>query len=167
MRDTRVVMLSSPSLFNACAQRLLQGSATLQDGTVLELVFPSPDGVEPSDNILRWELPLQHPEDYVSADVALGQPGAGPLVPAVSGVAVLAVLGGLLAAMWPCLFQLTAYFIPAMAGMSMQEASAATDLRPRVGVVRTAIFFVLGFTIVYTLAGAVIGYGSQQLANVE
>jgi cytochrome c-type biogenesis protein len=30
-----------------------------------------------------------------------------------------------------------------------------------------AFFFVLGFTIVYTLAGAVIGYGSQQLSGMD
>ncbi|MFQ5872879.1 MAG: cytochrome c biogenesis CcdA family protein [Dehalococcoidia bacterium] len=144
----------------------VQGSSAF-DGAVLEMVFPAPDGVESSGNILRWVLPLQYSEDYVSSEVALGVPTTGPIIPRVSGVAVLAVLGGLLAAMWPCLFQLTAYFIPAMAGMSMQEASTAKGLRPRVGVVRTAFFFVLGFTMIYTLAGAAIGFGSQQLANME
>jgi cytochrome c biogenesis protein CcdA len=48
----------------------------------------------------------------------------------------------------------------------MHDASTATGLRPRVGVVRTAFFFVTRFTIVYTLAGAIIGFGSQQLSNM-
>lgn len=132
-----------------------------------ELFFPAPEGVQVDDTTVGWTLPLQYSDEYASSEVALGENGSGALVPAVSGVAVLAVLGGLLAAMWPCLFQLTAYFIPAMAGMSMQDASKAEGLRPRVGVVRIAFFFVLGFTIVYTLAGAVLGFGSQQLSNME
>lgn len=142
------------------------GAFTLTDGTVLEMVIPGPDGAELSSTVVSWELPLNYSAEYSSSEVVLGKPSFGIPVPAVSGIAILAVLGGLLAAMWPCLFQLTAYFIPAMAGMSMQEASTAQGLRPRVGVVRTALFFVIGFTIVYTLAGAVIGFGSQQLTNM-
>lgn len=143
------------------------GTATVVAGTTLEVVFPAPDGAETDANVLSWTLPLEYSSEYTSADVAVG--GAAPTVatPGVTGVAVLAVLGGLLAAMWPCLFQLTAYFIPAMAGMSMSEASEVQGVKPRVGVVKTAFFFVLGFTIVYTLAGAIIGYGSQQLSNMD
>ncbi len=165
-----LVMADSPhhrsTVVRYSADKLADSSA-LEQGTTFEMMFTASDGVESSGNVLRWKLPLEYSEDYSSSDVALGQPNRGLPVPAVSGVAVLAVLGGLLAAMWPCLFQLTAYFIPTMAGMSMQEASTAKGLRPRVGVVKTAFFFVVGFTIVYTSAGAVIGYGSQQLANLD
>ncbi|MBI4279748.1 MAG: sulfite exporter TauE/SafE family protein, partial [Armatimonadetes bacterium] len=64
----------------------------------------------------------------------------------------------------PCLFQLTAYFIPTLAGLSMSQAqgkgsSAALRLR----VVKTAALFVLGFVIVYTAAGAAAGYAAQSL----
>lgn len=142
------------------------GALSLTDGTVLEMVIPEVGGRELGPTVMSWELPLKYSDDYSSSEVVLGKPSFGIPVPAVSGVAILAVLGGLLAAMWPCLFQLTAYFIPAMAGMSMQDASAAQGLRPRAGVVRIAFFFVIGFTIVYTLAGAVIGFGSQQLSNM-
>ncbi len=142
------------------------GEGALDAGAKLEMVFPALEGVQAVDNVVEWELPLMYSDEYASTDVVVGGPDAGIDIPAVSGVAVLAVLGGLLAAMWPCLFQLTAYFIPAMAGMSMQNASQARGLRPKVGVVKIAFFFVLGFTIIYTLAGAVIGYGSQQLSNM-
>ncbi|MDA1348285.1 MAG: hypothetical protein O3A47_05385 [Chloroflexi bacterium] len=139
-------------------------SAKLGEGSVIEMTLPG-EKVGTDDDVLRWALPLEYSADYSSLDVAVGGPTGALPVPSVSGVAVLAILGGMLAAMWPCLFQLTAYFIPAMAGMSMNEASSASGLKPRVGVVRVAFFFVLGFTIVYTLAGAIVGYGSQQLSN--
>jgi cytochrome c-type biogenesis protein len=131
------------------------------------MLFPGPDGLEPDGVALGWALPLRYSDAYASSTIVLGDAEASIPIPGASGVAVLAVLGGLLAAMWPCLFQLTAYFIPAMAGMSMHEAFAAPGWRPRGEVVRAAFFFVLGFTIVYTLAGAVLGFGSQQLAAME
>jgi len=66
--------------------------------------------------------------------------------------------------MWPCLFQLTAYFIPTLAGISasqarQREAPAVVRLR----VLKTAAFFVLGFVIVYTAAGAAAGFAAQSL----
>ena len=168
--DETVVMADSyhhrATLVRYSVSALVDSSA-LAEGSTLELVFAGAEGTESEATVMSWELPLQYSDDYSSADVTLGVDTAPSYVPAVSGVAVLAILGGLLAAMWPCLFQLTAYFIPAMAGMSMQDASSASGLRPRVGVVRIAFFFVLGFTIVYTLAGAIIGFGSQQLSNMQ
>ena len=143
------------------------GTVILGDGDVIELAFSTASGTGAEDNRVQWTLPLAYSADYSSAEVAHGTPTSGLVTPALSGVAVLAIMGGLLAAMWPCLFQLTAYFIPAMAGMSMRQASDVQGLKPRVGVVKVALFFVLGFTIIYTIAGAAIGYGSQQLSNME
>ncbi|MBI4215889.1 MAG: cytochrome c biogenesis protein CcdA [Chloroflexi bacterium] len=80
-------------------------------------------------------------------------------------LSILAVLGGLVAAMWPCLFQLTVFFIPTLAGISMQEASSSVPLRRRFQVVKAAFFFVLGFTLVYTAAGATIGFLAERLVD--
>jgi len=80
---------------------------------------------------------------------------------------VLALLGGMVAAMWPCLFQLTAFFIPAMAGITMQQAAQPADTRRRFLVIKAAMFFVAGFTLVYTLAGALIGLAAQRLGGTE
>ncbi len=107
----------------------------------------------PQDERLVWHLPI------INA-------GTDP----VSGfrltwVSVLAVLGGLVAAMWPCLFQLTAFFIPALAGLNMREAGGSVALGRRMGVIRAALFFVLGFTLVYTAAGALIGFAAQRLGD--
>lgn len=146
----------------------LTGSLRFQDGSEVEMVLPADPVAGTEEGSVSWELPLAYSDEYASSQVIVGGDAGTVVVPGgVSGVAVLAIMGGLLAAMWPCLFQLTAYFIPAMAGMSMQEASSETGLKPRSGVVKMAFFFVVGFTIVYTAAGAIIGYGSQQLSNMD
>jgi cytochrome c-type biogenesis protein len=78
---------------------------------------------------------------------------------------ILAIMGGLLASMWPCLFQLTAFFIPSLAGVSMEQAHKREGMVAPVGIVKTAIFFVLGFVIVYTAAGALAGLAAQSLSG--
>lgn len=79
----------------------------------------------------------------------------------VTGTSILALLAGLLVSMWPCLFQLTAYFIPSLAGISMREANGTVSAAQRLRVVKMAFFFVSGFVIVYTLAGAAAGMAAQ------
>jgi cytochrome c-type biogenesis protein len=71
----------------------------------------------------------------------------------------------MLAAMWPCLFQLTVYFIPALAGVAMQEAGNDTSRRRQV--LAAAFYFILGFTLVYTATGALIGYAASRLGNTS
>jgi cytochrome c-type biogenesis protein len=94
------------------------------------------------------------------------------LLPAVpdggttSWALVLALLGGMVAAMWPCLFQLTVYFIPALAGVAMQDDGASPAARRR-QVLRAAFYFILGFTLVYTATGAVIGYAAERFGNTS
>jgi cytochrome c-type biogenesis protein len=71
----------------------------------------------------------------------------------------------MVAAMWPCLFQLTVYFIPALAGVAMQEASGQSKRSHRRQVLVAAFYFILGFTVVYTATGAVIGFAAQRLGD--
>lgn len=78
---------------------------------------------------------------------------------------ILALLGGMVAAMWPCLFQLTVYFIPALAGMAMQDVGGSSKADRRRQVLMAAFFFILGFTLVYTATGALIGYMAQRLGD--
>lgn len=77
---------------------------------------------------------------------------------------ILALLGGMLAAMWPCLFQLTVYFIPALAGVAMQDAGASKGARRR-QVLQAAFYFILGFTLLYTAIGALIGFAAERLCD--
>ena len=104
-----------------------------------------------------WHLPMLGLDGGAAAGEHLGLGGNWGLI--------LALLGGMLAAMWPCLFQLTVYFIPALAGVATQNTGGPMTLGHRSRVLRAAFFFILGFTVVYTMAGAIIGFGAQQLGD--
>ena len=113
---------------------------------VMELVLPQGEG-------LTWHFPL--------INAGLGSASGFQF----TWVSILAILGGLVAAMWPCLFQLTVFFIPALGGLSMEEARGSPSLGRRFQVVKAALFFVLGFTLVYTVGGALIGLAAQRLSD--
>jgi cytochrome c-type biogenesis protein len=103
-----------------------------------------------------WHLPLVVPN--------MGAGVAGPVGLGEQWGLILALLGGMLAAMWPCLFQLTVYFIPALAGIAMQDASASKGACRR-QVLQAALYFILGFTLLYTATGALIGFAAQRLGD--
>jgi cytochrome c-type biogenesis protein len=103
-----------------------------------------------------WHLPLVVPD--------MGA-GAGPVGLGEQWGLILALLGGMLAAMWPCLFQLTVYFIPALAGIAMQEAGFSSKRGRRRQVLTAAFYFILGFTLLYTATGALIGFAAQRLGD--
>lgn len=97
---------------------------------------------------VRWRTPI----DYSPARGADG---------ASIGM-VLSLFAGLLASMWPCLLQLSAYFLPSVAGLSLADAEKGVRRAP---VLRTAVLFVSGIVVVYTLAGAAAGFAAQSLAS--
>jgi cytochrome c-type biogenesis protein len=103
-----------------------------------------------------WHLPLVLPDANAAAALSGGVADQWALV--------LALLGGMLAAMWPCLFQLTVYFIPALAGVAMQERGSS-GISKRRQVLTAAFYFILGFTLIYTATGALIGYAAGQLGS--
>lgn len=105
-----------------------------------------------------WHLPLMLPDANNAAAASGGFADQWALV--------FALLGGMLAAMWPCLFQLTVYFIPALAGVAMQESGISGTNRRR-QVLAAAFYFILGFTLVYTATGALIGYAASRLGNTS
>lgn len=110
----------------------------------------------PSGPEATWHLPLPVSNAGAGMD--------GPIDTGERWGLILALLGGMVAAMWPCLFQLTVYFIPALAGVAMQEPGGpASSSRRRVLV--AAFYFILGFTLVYTATGALIGFAAQRFGN--
>lgn len=124
--------------------------AELVDGShTLELILPQTAGGERS--VLEWSTPLDYP-------ASLQQPRG------LSFGLLLSLAAGLLAAISPCLLQLTAYYLPTLTGASAdaaQEEAALAARRRRI--FRTALLFVLGFTIPYTAGGALMGGMGQAL----
>lgn len=102
-----------------------------------------------AERTMRWDLPIVYPTD-LNKGTELSLP------------TLVALLAGLLAVLSPCLLQLTVYYTFALAGLSMQ-ADAANLPGARSLVVRTALSFIVGFTIVFTAAGAVAGVAGERL----
>lgn len=116
----------------------------------VELLLPRDDGG--TRTALEWYTPIDYPD-------AVEQPRG------LSLGLLLALAAGLLAAISPCLLQLTAFYLPTLAGVSMDAAQSglgAADTRRRV--LATAGLFVAGFTIPYTIGGALMGGMGQAIA---
>ncbi|MBI1802716.1 MAG: hypothetical protein HYR71_13910 [Chloroflexi bacterium] len=121
-------------------------AGTLNGNHNFELLLPeTKPGVR---DTLAWNTPIDYPE-------SVEQPRG------LSLGLLLSLGAGLLAAISPCLLQLTAFYLPTLAGVSM-DATRTTVERRRVLV--TAVLFVLGFTIPYTAGGALMGGMGQALA---
>jgi cytochrome c-type biogenesis protein len=101
----------------------------------------------PSLRAASWDLPIALP------------PGAS--TDGLWSIAlVLSLSAGLLSAvLTPCLLQLVVVFLAALVGVGDQGATRARDTKR---IIAFAIWFVLGFTAVYTLAGALIGQLGHQ-----
>jgi len=97
---------------------------------------------------LAWSTPIEYPNSVAQPfGLSLGL--------------LLSLGAGLLAAISPCLLQLTAFYLPTLAGVSMDATRKSTERRR---VLVTASLFVLGFTIPYTAGGALMGGMGQALA---
>lgn len=106
-----------------------------------------------------WEAPYELPEELASrADI--------------TPVAVMALGAGLLASViTPCLLQLVVIFGSIIGGFATVPGSGNADATQLTSIIRRkimliALAFVAGFTILYTMAGAIIGavgHGAQLL----
>ena len=100
--------------------------------------------------VMRWDLPIVYPKDLTGSDLSLPT--------------LFALLAGLLAVLSPCLLQLTVYYTFALAGIGMQQDLAGSNIaEARSQVIRTALQFIAGFTIVFTAAGSLAGLAGQKL----
>src|SRR5712691_2203835 len=100
---------------------------------------------------MQWSLPITYPKDLNSGnDLSLPT--------------LFALLAGLVAVLSPCLLQLTVYYTFALAGISMQRNPAEHGLM-RGQVIRTALCFIAGFTLVFTATGSLAGMAGQKLQS--
>jgi cytochrome c-type biogenesis protein len=117
------------------------------------LTLVTHDPTAHAEKIMSWNLPIVYPSDL--------KEGTDLSLPTL-----FALLAGLLAVLSPCLLQLTIYYTFALAGMSMQPQAAGAP-GARAQVLRTALYFIAGFTIVFTVAGSLAGFAGQRLQASE
>ena len=121
----------------------------LNDSHTVELLLPQTSGG--ARTVLQWYTPIDYP-------LSVQQPQV------LSLGLLLTLAAGLLAAISPCLLQLTAFYLPTLAGVSVDTTDGATASTHRRRVLTTALLFILGFTIPYTAGGALMGGMGQALA---
>jgi cytochrome c-type biogenesis protein len=126
-------------------------SADSRPGIVSAALIGAPPAPASPAQVMRWDLPIAYPKDTKgNNDLSLPT--------------LFALLAGLLAVLSPCLLQLTIYYTFALTGIGMQQAMAGAQLaEARSQVIRTALQFIAGFTIVFTLAGSLAGVAGQKL----
>lgn len=143
----RLATYSFPKLDNAGAP-ISQGSETelrlyLQHKWDRSLTL---DGaVQPVMSSYLWQLPLDIPIDLLNR-------------PAVSTAAAMALSVGLLSAvLTPCLLQLAVVFLATLGASSTVSYTGAKNQDANRRTLLTAIAFVLGYFVLFTAAGALIG----------
>lgn len=94
-----------------------------------------------------WQLPIQYPDHLEQTTVWT------PLM-------VLGISAGLLSfVLTPCLLQLIVMFVASVTGFTVDQSASGTS---RSSVIRIAIAFVVGFTALFTVTGAVIGRAGKE-----
>ncbi|MBZ0278161.1 MAG: cytochrome c biogenesis protein CcdA, partial [Anaerolineae bacterium] len=73
----------------------------------------------------------------------------------------------MLSALSPCLLQLAVYYAAVLAGTGAVAGAQETRLAAaKASLIRTSVFFVVGFTLVYTIGGVIAGYVGQSLEQL-
>lgn len=129
----------------------LNGRPIASDSTSsLELLVPKEEGS--AFAVLRWDLPITYPKEVLR----------GQHVPFGT---MLALTGGLLATvLTPCLIQMVLYYLSTLTGLSAEMPSAqALSARAKSRVLKVALGFVSGFTILFTGVGALAGLAGETL----
>lgn len=133
------------------------GSSTISEASQMSLGVVSDGKVETDFN---WELPLPHGLGVLNTATT-----ESPLVsPTLSMGAILAIFGGMLTALSPCLLLLGAYYSAVLSGTA---ASGATGVSATNKVLTTGLFFVAGFTAIYTAGGVFAGYVGESLTRLD
>ena len=91
-------------------------------------------------------------------------------MPALSWGAIAAIFSGMLAALTPCLLLLAVYYTAVLSGtaaataeLNEKESKAAAERR----LLMTGLFFVGGFTAVYTAGGIIAGYIGESVTRFD
>lgn len=119
----------------------------------LELRLVSSWDMERTPHLAQWQLPIDYPPDLIQGDH-------------FTPVMVLALSAGLLSfVLTPCMLQLVVIYIVTLTGLTVEETTRPGAIPATLG--RTmfliALSFVAGYSMLFTTAGAAIGYAGKEL----
>ncbi len=121
-----------------------------EDASSLKLIIRGMEGLD-DERGMEWNLPLSIPDS--------------PL-PAFSILTLLPMLAGMLVILAPCAVHMSAYYMGLMGGVSAEEmALKRSGTKRNNRIIVSALFFVLGFIMIYSVLGMVIGYVGQFLKD--
>lgn len=164
--DSRFEPTGSEAITEAPHHRVTQitfpaagpSGALLTEGASSMSVFTT-DGAG-ADVEMSWDLPLPYGTGVINGDTATTPFGTT----ALSMGAILAIFGGMLTALSPCLLLLATYYSAVLGG----AAVAGTSRRAATAkLMTTGLFFVAGFTAIYTAGGVFAGYVGQSLTRLD
>ena len=131
------------------------GHAVLDGTGRLTLTVPRVDGAAGSATV-SWGLPLRYPDPAARTGGVRGT--------AATLGALVAIVAGLLVVFSPCAVHMTAYFLPLVTGLGMQEIlDRRGSVAFRAHVASLGLAFVSGFVVLYTLFGVGAGFAGQLL----
>lgn len=131
-----------------------------EESEYFELVVPI-EGIISEGNTFRWAMPLPYGLGMLNSDQL-----PIPYRAALTWPVFLAIMSGVLSALSPCLLQLAVYYAAVLAGAGAAAGTAAVQVA-RTSLMRTSVFFVGGFTLVYTIGGFIAGYIGQSLEQLS
>lgn len=127
----------------------------VEDGDRIELSLSGTTNAQ-----FGWDLDSALGAGVLSADATEIGITSGSLTVA----ALFAIFGGMLTALSPCLLLLATYYTAVLGGTVTQEGGRATATRK---MLTTALWFILGFTVVYTVGGVFAGFVGSSISRLD
>jgi cytochrome c-type biogenesis protein len=136
------------------------GDSIVSDNETLTVTATWPDGTVA---ITEWEQPMPFGIAALNseADTSTGFTFRSP---ALTLGAIAAIFTGMLAALSPCLLLLAAYYTAVLSGTAAATANQRGAERQ---LLLTGVFFVGGFTAVYTAGGVVAGFIGESVSRFD
>ncbi len=131
------------------------GRTLVHEGNVLEFTIATP-----VQGQMTWGLNDAFGVGLLGTEAGrLGITSGSLTIPAL-----LAIFGGMLTALSPCLLLLATYYTAVLAG-----AAASGESQEKAGrkLVTTSLWFIVGFTAIYTTGGIFAGYVGESLSRLE
>jgi cytochrome c-type biogenesis protein len=136
----------------------VDGNLILDEGETLAVAGSWDNG---TDLTMEWTQPLPFGLGVLNPTDATATTGNFSM-PALSLGAIAAIFSGMLAALTPCLLLLTAYYTSVLSSTAAAGVGKAVAERR---VLMTGLFFVGGFTAVYTAGGVIAGYVAASVSR--